>query len=339
MSHQLMVLLVDDNPQDRHLVLRELRLAYPNAKIFEAVDQEQFDRLLAGHSFDVVVTDYHLHWSDGIQVLQAVKARAPHCPVIMFTGTGNEEVAVEAMKQGLDDYIIKSVKHLMRLRAAVEAVVGRAEDRVLAQKTTYQLELLLSHLDVGVFSCTAAGEIIELNDAMVRLLGCQTVEAAKQTGLAGLFGSADELRYSLDRLVQTGTRQEFEIERPDLQMGERYYLVNTHVSAVGGRPLRIDGLVEDVTARKQAEVRAKSAAVAAAQIAMLSEREQQVLQHVVAGEANKVIARRLDISEKTIEKHRSSLMKKMNARNVAELVRVALLAGVVLEERLNQPSL
>jgi FixJ family two-component response regulator len=129
-----------------------------------------------------------------------------------------------------------------------------------------------------------------------------------------------------------GARQEFEIERSNSNNGEHYYLVNTHVSAVGGRPPRIGGLVEDITARKQSEVRAKAAAVAAAQVAMLSEREQQVLKHVVAGDANKVIARRLDISEKTVEKHRSSLMRKMDARNVAELVRVALLAGVVGEE-------
>jgi len=332
MSHQLTILLVDDNPQDRHLVLRELRLAYPTATILEAVDQEQFDLLLASHPFDVVVTDYHLHWSDGIQVLRAVKARAPHCPVIMFTGTGNEEVAVEAMKHGLDDYIIKSVKHLVRLRAAVEAVVDRAEDRARALETTQQLDLLLSHLDVGVFSCSADGEIVELNDVMVRLLGCQSVEVAKQRGLASLFGSAEELRHSLGKLIQTGARQVFEVERNNSQGGERYYLINTNVSTVGGRPLRVDGLVEDVTARKQSEARAKAAAVASAQVTMLSEREQQVLQHVVAGEANKVIARRLDISEKTVEKHRSSLMRKMNVRNVAELVRVALLAGVVGEE-------
>jgi DNA-binding NarL/FixJ family response regulator len=331
MSRRLTILLVDDNPHDRHLVLRELRIAYPNADILEAVDQQQFDQLLASHPFDVVVTDYHLHWSDGIQVLRAVKARAPHCPVIMFTGTGNEEVAVQAMKHGLDDYIIKSVKHLVRLRSAVEAVIDRAEDRARADEATYQLDRLLSHLDVGVFSCTAEGEIIELNEAMVRLMGCETALDATKKGLVGLFGSAEELRQSLARLVATGIRQEIEVEVNGFPDGERCFLINTHLASVSGRPVRVDGLVEDVTARKQAEVRAKAAAVAAAQIAMLSEREQQVLQHVVAGEANKVIARRLDISEKTIEKHRSSLMKKLNVRNVAELVRVALLAGVDLE--------
>ena len=59
---------------------------------------------------------------------------------------------------------------------------------------------------------------------------------------------------------------------------------------------------------------------------MLSAREQEVLCEVVSGDTNKRIARHLDISEKTVEKHRSNLMKKLRVRSVAELVRLALLA-------------
>jgi PAS domain S-box-containing protein len=327
----LTVLLVDDNPHDRHLVLRELKLAYPNATILEAIDQEQFEALLAAHEFDVVVTDHHLHWSDGIQVLQTVKSQWPSCPVIMFTGTGSEEIAVEAMKLGLDDYIIKSVKHLVRLRAAVESVIERTRDRIHAAETKYRLDLLLSNLDVGVFSCTAEGTILELNDTMVRFLNCATADEARQSGLARLFGEHQQAQSLLNRVVATRSRQECEIEWRSPEGEERNYRVNASLLLDDERAPRIEGLVEDVTQRKQAEARAKASAVAAAQVAMLSPREREVLELVVTGEANKVVARRLDISEKTVEKHRSSLMKKMNVRNVAELVRVSMLAGVVAQ--------
>ena len=65
---------------------------------------------------------------------------------------------------------------------------------------------------------------------------------------------------------------------------------------------------------------------------MLSPREQEVLEGVVSGMANKVIARRMDISEKTVEKHRGNLMKKLHARSVPDLVRLALLAGRIVPE-------
>ena len=58
----------------------------------------------------------------------------------------------------------------------------------------------------------------------------------------------------------------------------------------------------------------------------LTDRERDVMRLVVSGDANKLIARKLDLSVKTIEKHRSSLMKKLHVRSVPELVKLALLA-------------
>jgi two-component system response regulator FixJ len=64
-------------------------------------------------------------------------------------------------------------------------------------------------------------------------------------------------------------------------------------------------------------------------IAALTLRERQVLEHLVAGRPNKVIAYKLDISPRTIEIHRAHLMDKMQARNLSELVRMAIAAGII----------
>ncbi len=85
-------------------------------------------------NFDLVITDFRLPCRDGIYALQVVKERCPDCPVIMFTATGSEEIAVEAMKVGLDDYVLKTVSHLNRLPAAVKAVLERAEERAPAKE-------------------------------------------------------------------------------------------------------------------------------------------------------------------------------------------------------------
>ena len=137
-------------------------------------------------------TDYHLHWSDGIQVLQDVKAKDPLCPVIMFTGTGNEEVAVAAMKHGLDDYIIKNVKHLVRLCASVQVALDHASIRLRAEQLTTRLESLLSQLDVGVFSCDGDGQFLEMNDTMARFLNCLSKASSLKKSLADLFTDPQE---------------------------------------------------------------------------------------------------------------------------------------------------
>ncbi len=62
---------------------------------------------------------------------------------------------------------------------------------------------------------------------------------------------------------------------------------------------------------------------------VLTSREYEVMTHVIAGRLNKVIARELDVSEKTVKVHRGRVMKKMEARSLAELVRMAERAGVL----------
>src|SRR6476659_7204594 len=118
MNHSLRVLLVDDNPDDRLLALRALQKEIADFKATEITDQAELDRVLMDGGFDLVITDYQLRWSDGLEVVRQVKRLWPQVPVVMFTGTGSEEIAVEAMKAGLDDYVIKSPRHFARLPAA-----------------------------------------------------------------------------------------------------------------------------------------------------------------------------------------------------------------------------
>jgi len=88
-----------------------------------------------------------------ILVLRRAKALWPELPVIMFIGTGDQEVAVEAVKAGLDDYVVESSRHFARLCASVRAVVGHAEGRAALRAREAELaealrqkELLLREL-------------------------------------------------------------------------------------------------------------------------------------------------------------------------------------------------
>ena len=107
-GQQLRVLLLDDNCDDRLVTLDALRREFSDVQVEQITDRESFDRSLNAGEFDLVITDYQLHWTDGLAVLHAIKAARQDWPVVMFTGTGSERIAVEAMKAGLDDYLVKS---------------------------------------------------------------------------------------------------------------------------------------------------------------------------------------------------------------------------------------
>src|SRR5215469_3303961 len=125
---------VDDNEDDRTLVRRKLARAYPQLQFVEALDEKEFHNALDQGAADLVITDYQLRWSDGLKVLDAVKQRYADCVVIMFTGTGSQEIAVEAMKHGLDDYLPKAPAHFMRIPTAVNAALQRPNERIAKQQ-------------------------------------------------------------------------------------------------------------------------------------------------------------------------------------------------------------
>lgn len=126
------VLLVDDNPNDRELIKRQLRKAIEGIEFAEAARREDFKEALRRGDFDIVLTDYQLHWSDGLAVLQALKLQYPHIPVIMVTDSGSEEIAVRGMREGLSDYVLKG--HLARLpNAMIEAIERERLNREYAR--------------------------------------------------------------------------------------------------------------------------------------------------------------------------------------------------------------
>jgi len=150
-SDRLHLLLVDDNPEDRALAIRELRRNFPELQITEVTEAKHFASALDSDHCDLVITDYQLRWTDGLTVLRAIKARWPGCPVIMFTGTGSEEIAVEAMKAGLDDYVLKSSKHYSRLPGAAKlALEQRAQWRALKEAERRYLALF-NNVPIGLW--------------------------------------------------------------------------------------------------------------------------------------------------------------------------------------------
>jgi two-component system, LuxR family, response regulator FixJ len=79
---------------------------------------------------------------------------------------------------------------------------------------------------------------------------------------------------------------------------------------------------------EQTRDQAALAQLAASRVALLTPREKEVLEHLVAGHSNKIIAYELTISPRTIEIHRGHLMQKMQARGLSNLIQMALVAGV-----------
>ncbi|TCV87439.1 EAL domain-containing protein [Sulfurirhabdus autotrophica] len=157
----LKCLLIDDNPDDRALAIRELQREFANLQTVSATDMQSFQHQIALNDLDLIITDYHLQWSDGLTILRMVKETLPNCPVIMFTGTGSEEIAVEAMKIGLDDYVLKSPKHYALLTSRARSILESRNQKTLLKIAKNEL----------MESETQLRTIIESEPECVKIIG------------------------------------------------------------------------------------------------------------------------------------------------------------------------
>ncbi|MDE3244316.1 MAG: PAS domain S-box protein, partial [Nitrospirota bacterium] len=264
------ILLVDDDALIRRMAGDLLRQELPHARIDEVDSLSGLQQALEAGGFNLAITDYQLGWTDGLTVLREVKRRYPDCPVVMFTGTGSEEIAVEAMKAGLEDYVLKSPHHIGRLTAAVHSVLAQAEQRrQLKESEARQRSLLhdvLGTSAVGLFILDAEFRVVWVNEAMERCFGLRRADVIGrdkrrliQERFKALFDQPDEFAA---RILQSYERNNgelcFECHMPGADGREERWLEHRSLPIRTG--LYAGGRIEhyyDITERKRAEAAAR----------------------------------------------------------------------------------
>lgn len=113
----LHVLILEDLPSDVELIQRELNTVFKNYSVHVVDTENDYVKALETFKPDLIVSDYQMHTFDGLSALKIQQNKYPNIPFIILTGSMNEEVAVECMKAGADDYVIKG--HIKRLGQAI----------------------------------------------------------------------------------------------------------------------------------------------------------------------------------------------------------------------------
>jgi len=214
-------LVIDDSSADRELEIRRLRREFQDAEFVEVAHARDLDKIVDQGDFDFVLTDYQLNWTDGLKVLQRIRQRRIDVPIVMVTGTGSEEVAVEGLQSGLSNYVLKS--HLDRLPQIVLEVLEKrrlqqqydaAIKQLRASEESYR-ELFEQGL-TAVFACSADGKLITCNSAFAHIFGYDSIADALTDDVQHLFTESQEFEQLL-----TVLQRERRLEYLDIEMRRR----------------------------------------------------------------------------------------------------------------------
>ena len=259
MSNLLRALIVEDSQDDAVMLLRELRRAGYEVISERVETAEGLNAALDRAEWDVVLSDYTMPHFSAPGALAVLKNRQLDLPFIIISGTIGEETAVNAMKAGAQDFLIKG--KLARLFPALERELGeaqgrrerrRAEEALRDSESRYRT--LFERNLAGVLCVTLDGRVLECNQAMADMLGFPSSREVRNLRVLDFYYSHEDRARFLEKLEAEGrlTNHELHWRRKD---GSSIWLL-TNVSLINQTPSGqriIEGTLVDITERKLAE--------------------------------------------------------------------------------------
>ena len=175
------ILLLEDCDDDAALIERELQRSAHDVTLERVQTPEAMAEALDRHAWDAIVSDYSMPAFDAPTALRIVRQRGLDLPFIIVSGTVGEATAVEAMRLGAHDYVLKG--NLARLVPALEREMRDAVDRRARKEAERALfvsqDRLKRVLDCGIIGtaiATDSGKVLEANDAYLAMLGYTRAE-------------------------------------------------------------------------------------------------------------------------------------------------------------------
>ena len=260
MNRKLQILHLEDDPDFAEWVRSLFAQDGLDVELKCVGDRAAFEAALDAGAFDVIVSDYHLPSFSGLDALAMVRKKNPHIPFILVSGTIGEQAAIESLRAGATDYLLKQQPD--RLPSAVRRAVQEAEERArlraaeteLVRREKHFRTLTENSLDV-LCILSRDGNFLYASPSIERALGYKPEELRGQNFFARLHP---------DDLLPVQEAFQFALDHPERTVKKQFRHQNKngewrHLELVGQNRLQdpeIGGLVadcRDVTDRWRAE--------------------------------------------------------------------------------------
>jgi len=263
-TQPIRILFVEDNPDDAVSFRRCLTSSDYNSEITHCVRAEDALALVNGGNteFDILVSDHKLLGMTGLELCIELYNIGVPFPLLMLTGTGNEGVAVEALKKGVDDYIIKDPgdKYFKLVPDTIVDVIGRYRERQSHQVALDKLHEseekyrnLVEKANMGIY-ILQANKFVYVNETFEKITGYKFEEVSLE-GFDVIDLVAPESREFISQ--RNASREAGEIIDNSYifkGLSKTGYIIdleaNTSVLEYEGKPA-IQGIIKDITEQMQ----------------------------------------------------------------------------------------
>ena len=250
------VLLIEDSSSD--VLLLRSALETDLISTFELTHVERLEdglKQLKSDVFDIILADLGLPDCTGMDTFKRLREQAPDMPVIVFSGNDNEELAIQAVREGAQDYLVKSLSGFNMAARSIRYAVERnkLQQSVKDSEQWFTALFRFNPVPVGI---TRQSDycIVDVNDAWEILTGYSREEAIGHTSTELGIAKPATLQEIRGKVGEQGSIHEFEILLYTRAGEERRILISSEPVVLGGEGYFLNNLL-DITERKNAEER------------------------------------------------------------------------------------
>lgn len=254
---RIRLLLLEDQPLDAELIVREVRQAGLEPEVLRVETEADFTAALGTFAPDIILSDFTLPTFDGLSAIRVVQRVAPAIPVVVVTGSISEEVAVECIKAGAEDYILKD--RMGRVGVAIRAALDRrklAAAKRQADEEIRRLSLAMEQSPVSVVVTDTDGRIQYVNERFTEVSGYPAAEALGRNPRFLKSGyTRNAVHEELWNTLRAGQRWSGDLinRRKDGQLFRERVSISP-VRDADGRVTHYIAVKEDVTSQRQREL-------------------------------------------------------------------------------------
>lgn len=238
------VLLVEDNPGDARLIHELLKESVDQFDLTVATSVKDAIRSLEEVHFHLALLDLSLPDSRGIDTFHRIFAHTPQVPLIILSGLDDEALALQTVKEGAQDYLVKGhVDHHGLIRAVHYAIERSAADRKLAEERNL-LRSLIENLPDRVYVSDNSGATLLCNEAYLASEATMSPEVSQK------------MREDEASVIHSGipiVNRELKVDSPDVPTPQWLSVTKVPLRNAEGVITGLVGIDRDISARKYAE--------------------------------------------------------------------------------------
>jgi PAS domain S-box-containing protein len=248
------IILVEDNPGDALIIEEMLKEIYDNK--FELNRFQRVDDGLKhlNEDFDIMLLDLNLPDSQGIETFNTMNKHAPELPIIILTGLIDEELAINIVSEGAQDYLVKGQIDKQLLSRSIKYSIERKRIEIDLRKSEEKYRLMVEKIESGLFLINSKNEISYVNRQMAEMLGYNMDELINEDVFNFIQKKCRDVFKKHLKVNNRGIGQTYEIQFLNKNGSPLWVLMSTSpLHKLTGEYIGAISIITDITARKGME--------------------------------------------------------------------------------------